>query len=528
LEEIAHAQLTMCKIFDATLSKALESFVQADLRGVNMLKAEAETQTIAAEQMMYKYLSGKPTLSNKLVDEEPEPTAEPSTPSKSAFSKLWTRDSSRSRGASGGIGGDPALDKAIAAANWRMNLEEIRLSQATAELKRFQFTKLLLDVKNRRNLEVSEGAVSSAQGFHAFLHSSLDRLSGSVSMMTKIEERQREARKSHQKIEMPMWLERMNLIVKVLSTFQGSAGEAAMIANAVSSGDPVLIDKQTTNIEKLEDEVEFWNTSSVLAKSSRYRREAPVGVLHEGWLYQKNASMLSYAAWNRRWFMLRKDGIYCLESSAELKRENTGHSTTKVKICDVVLCTVREIPDDSTGRFRFELIAPRQKPLLLMARGPYELQTWVKAIRNAVEKQLVHGDPECETLHKNIGKLKKDRRSTEIATTVFKKESPLALENAILEDFEEGSEDDEDEEDEANRSPLVKMVFAENLTCADCGKSKPDWVSLNLGILVCLECSGVHRSLGVHVSKVSPTGQSSHFVDRAFTHTYLVTVFSAV
>ena len=84
--------------------------------------------------------------------------------------------------------------------------------------------------------------------------------------------------------------------------------------------------------------------------------------------------------------------------------------------------------------------------------------------------------------------------------TVFKKESPLALENAILEQFAEGS--DEDEEEAAKRSALVQKVFAENSTCADCGSAKPDWVSLNLGILVCLECSGVHRSLGVHVSKV--------------------------
>ena len=30
----------------------------------------------------------------------------------------------------------------------------------------------------------------------------------------------------------------------------------------------------------------------------------------------------------------------------------------------------------------------------------------------------------------------------------------------------------------------------------------PDWASINLGILVCIECSGIHRSLGVHVSKV--------------------------
>jgi hypothetical protein len=44
--------------------------------------------------------------------------------------------------------------------------------------------------------------------------------------------------------------------------------------------------------------------------------------------------------------------------------------------------------------------------------------------------------------------------------------------------------------------------LAGNQACADCGARDPDWASLNLGILVCIECSGIHRNLGSHVSKV--------------------------
>ena len=32
--------------------------------------------------------------------------------------------------------------------------------------------------------------------------------------------------------------------------------------------------------------------------------------------------------------------------------------------------------------------------------------------------------------------------------------------------------------------------------------SDPDWASINLGVLMCIECSGVHRKLGSHISRV--------------------------
>ncbi|XP_026989156.2 arf-GAP with GTPase, ANK repeat and PH domain-containing protein 1 isoform X3 [Tachysurus fulvidraco] len=41
-----------------------------------------------------------------------------------------------------------------------------------------------------------------------------------------------------------------------------------------------------------------------------------------------------------------------------------------------------------------------------------------------------------------------------------------------------------------------------NSRCADCEAQNPDWASLNLGALICIECSGIHRNLGTHLSRV--------------------------
>jgi len=50
--------------------------------------------------------------------------------------------------------------------------------------------------------------------------------------------------------------------------------------------------------------------------------------------------------------------------------------------------------------------------------------------------------------------------------------------------------------------PKLQTIVDQWTHCADCNQANPKWAEISRGILICLQCSGVHRQLGTHISKV--------------------------
>mmetsp|Transcript_19141 Transcript_19141/g.64650 ORF Transcript_19141/g.64650 Transcript_19141/m.64650 type:complete len:350 (-) Transcript_19141:73-1122(-) len=189
------------------------------------------------------------------------------------------------------------------------------------------------------------------------------------------------------------------------------------------------------------------------------------------------------------------------EPSNTSEAEATGTIET-VAVADLLLSTVRACDEE---RCCFEIHSAHGAPLRLQAPGKGAYNRWVEALRDAISDQLAGGRasigeeaagdaqippmlPHGKMLRSFTPPLSGKPLSGEMTSS--QSEPCLSTESLPKQTLREAY------------ASQIRAIECANALCCDCGGARPEWCVINLGIVVCLGCSGVHRSMGTHISKV--------------------------
>ncbi|KAM8875959.1 arf-GAP with coiled-coil, ANK repeat and PH domain-containing protein 2-like isoform 2-T3 [Spinachia spinachia] len=193
-----------------------------------------------------------------------------------------------------------------------------------------------------------------------------------------------------------------------------------------------------------------------------YNVDADHGIAMEGYLFKRASN--AFKTWNRRWFSIQNN---------QLVYQKKFKDNPTVVVEDLRLCTVKHC-EDVERRFCFEVVSPT-KSCMMQADSEKLRQAWIKAVQNSIATAFRDKGDDGDKL---------DRKSSTSTGSLDSAGEPK--ERSIK-----------------GESALQKVLaMPGNTCCCDCGQLDPRWASINLGITLCIQCSGIHRSLGVHFSKV--------------------------
>lgn len=185
---------------------------------------------------------------------------------------------------------------------------------------------------------------------------------------------------------------------------------------------------------------------------------------------------------------------------------------------DLRMASVRE-SRSAERRFCFEVITPQYKRVY-QGTSEEDMNNWINALNNALQnavegrnqpQSFTPSTTEERTAHRNIGSILTGKSSSysghhhhhqspsnaNAANSVYRHRTVGARPTYVRTDSNSF------EDDPSKLLQIIRDNDQGNRWCADCNsESKTEWVSINLGIVLCIECSGIHRSLGTHISKV--------------------------
>ncbi|XP_040283660.1 arf-GAP with coiled-coil, ANK repeat and PH domain-containing protein 3 isoform X4 [Bufo bufo] len=197
---------------------------------------------------------------------------------------------------------------------------------------------------------------------------------------------------------------------------------------------------------------------------AEFNVDAPNGVVMEGYLFKRASN--AFKTWNRRWFSIQ---------NSQLVYQKKLKDGLTVVVEDLRLCSVKPC-EDIERRFCFEVVSP-SKSCMLQADSEKLRQAWIQAVQASIASAY-------REIPDNYYIERLDRTASPSTSSI-------------------DSASDSKERSIKGESILQRVQsIAGNYQCCDCGQTDPRWASINLGITLCIECSGIHRSLGVHCSKV--------------------------
>lgn len=174
---------------------------------------------------------------------------------------------------------------------------------------------------------------------------------------------------------------------------------------------------------------------------------------------------------------------------------------------DLRVASVREARN-AERRFCFEVITPHFTRVY-QATSEEDMKNWIAAVNNALQSAVeATGKDDRPSTDSLPGSTRRDIASvlTGKSSSLSNHKNPYSSKtparHATVGDRPVSRREPSAQED-GRLLQQIREADAGNKVCADCGsESKVDWVSINLGIVICIECSGIHRSLGTHISKV--------------------------